>query len=79
MASTLRVVEHFIPGQYIREYPNATRHRQEDVLQLAIKQYIPVNNPDPLPDNAITIIGVQGLASPKVQLDLTRFRKIESD
>ncbi|KAF7865938.1 hypothetical protein EAF04_006102 [Stromatinia cepivora] len=65
MASTFKIIEHVIPGQHIREYPNGTKHQQEDILQLSIKQYIPTNSPNPTPGNSITIIGVHGSGFPK--------------
>jgi hypothetical protein len=43
------------PCQHIREYPNALKHRQEDVSSLAIKQYIPLDNLEP-EAGAVTII-----------------------
>ncbi|GLB14557.1 hypothetical protein AtubIFM61612_001988 [Aspergillus tubingensis] len=48
-SSTFRVIEHTVPCQHIREYPAATRRTQEDVLHLAVKQYIPTNDPTLLP------------------------------
>ena len=62
-----RVVEHSIPGQHIREYPNSTRRtvKQETPLHLAIKQYIPKDIPSPVPDNAVTIIGGPGNGTQK--------------
>jgi hypothetical protein len=56
MSSKFRVVEHLIPCQHIREYAHATANEQEDVLHLAVKQYIPLDNPDPKPGD-VTIIG----------------------
>lgn len=44
-----RVVEHKIPCQHIREYPRATSRSQHDVLQLSVKQYLPLTNPSPQP------------------------------
>ena len=32
MTSVFNVIEHSIPGQHIREYPNGTKYRQEDTL-----------------------------------------------
>ena len=64
-----KIVEHVIPGQHIREYPNATRHRQEDALHLAIKQYIPISSAascEPGPKVSVTIIGAHGNGFPKV-------------
>ncbi|KAJ8068194.1 hypothetical protein OCU04_003764 [Sclerotinia nivalis] len=65
MASTFKTIEHVIPGQHIREYPNGTKHQQEDILQLSIEQYIPINSPSPISDNSITVIGVHGSGFPK--------------
>lgn len=62
--SHYRIVEHKIPCQHIREYPRALAHSQEDVLYLAVKQYIPVENPDPQPGD-ITIIGAHANGFPK--------------
>lgn len=56
---------HVVPGQYIREYPGATLHSQEDDLQLHVKQYIPRNQLD-LPPGAVTIIGAHANGFPKV-------------
>ncbi|GAB1206084.1 hypothetical protein APSETT445_004765 [Aspergillus pseudonomiae] len=64
MTFPFKVVEHVIPGQHIRESPRSIKGRQEIPIKLAIKQYIP-NDADPVPDNAITIIGVPGNGSPK--------------
>ncbi|KAK5120512.1 hypothetical protein LTR85_006167 [Meristemomyces frigidus] len=36
-----RVQEHTLPSSHIREYPRAMADDQEDVLQLAVKQYSP--------------------------------------
>ena len=69
MADLFRIVEHVIPGQHIREYPNATKNIQEEILQLSIKQYVPLHVPDPLPRNSVTIIGVHGNGFPKVNLN----------
>ena len=66
MAISFRTVDHVIPGQHIREYPNGTKHNQEDILQLSIRQYVPLHVPKPLPKNSITIIGVHGNGFPKV-------------
>ena len=66
MAPVFNVVEHVISGQHIREYPNATKHRQEDVLKLSIKQYVPSKTIDRVPHNAVTIVGLHGNGFPKV-------------
>ncbi|KAJ5263440.1 toxin biosynthesis protein [Penicillium angulare] len=57
MASTkLKVIEHSIPCQSIREYHRAGK-RDSPSLQLAIKQYIPLNNTTPGPDDVTIIAG----------------------
>jgi hypothetical protein len=56
MSFKFRIVEHLVPCQHIREYAQATANEQEDVLHLAVKQYIPLDNPSPKPGD-ITIIG----------------------
>ena len=58
MSAQLRTIEHVIAGQHIREYPDALRHRQEDELQIAVKQYVPIHDAEPVPRNAVTVIGV---------------------
>ena len=70
MATVLTTTEHVIKGQHIREYPNATKHRQEDTLHLSIKQYVPLDLPDPVPENALTVIGVHGNGFPKASCNL---------
>lgn len=67
MSQAFKVTEHVFPGQHIREYPYATKGRQEDVLQLAAKQYVPLEGPDPLPEDAVTIIGAHGNGFPKAR------------
>ena len=70
MAPVFNVVEHVIPGQHIREYPNATKHSQEDALKISVKQYIPLNTVDRVPHNAVTIVGLHGNGFPKVSCGL---------
>lgn len=53
-----------MPAQHIREYRQATAASQEDVLFLCVKQYIPINNPNPEPGD-VTIIGAHANAFPK--------------
>ncbi|KAJ5728431.1 hypothetical protein N7493_004761 [Penicillium malachiteum] len=60
-----RVVQHVIPGQHIREHPYSVRGPQEAKMMLSIKQYIPLNRPEPVPDNAITVIAVPGNTAAK--------------
>lgn len=54
--SSFTIKEHRIPASYIREFPHALANSQEDTLHLAVKQYIPIDNPNPRPGD-ITIIG----------------------
>lgn len=55
MSTLFDVQEHVVDGQHIREYARATAHAQEEVLQLAVKQYTPKDNPHPQPGD-ITIL-----------------------
>ncbi|KAI9367932.1 Alpha/beta hydrolase family-domain-containing protein [Aspergillus egyptiacus] len=59
-----RIVEHVVPCQHIREYPGATANEQEDVLNLAVKQYIPLDNPNPQPGD-VTILAAHANGFPK--------------
>jgi hypothetical protein len=59
------IKEHTLECQHIREYARATARAQEDVLYLAIKQYIPLDNPQPQ-DGDVTIIGAHANGFPKV-------------
>lgn len=65
MSSIFEIKEHTIECQHIRQFPRATLVSQEDVLHLAIKQYIPLDNQDPK-DGDITIIGACANGFPKV-------------
>lgn len=67
MAFPFHIIEHTIEGQHIREYPHGTKKsvKQETPLHLAIKQYVPLDLPTPIPDNAITIIGAPGNGTQK--------------
>jgi hypothetical protein len=56
-----------VPCQHIREYPRALAGEQEDVLQLAVKQYIPFDNLEPRSGD-VTIIGAHANGFPKVRL-----------
>lgn len=60
-----RIVEHVVPCQHIREYPAATANEQEDTLHLAVKQYVPLDNPHPQPGD-VTILGAHANGFPKV-------------
>lgn len=71
MSSPFRIVEHVIPSQHIREYPGATANEQEEPLQLAVKQYIPLDNPKPQPGD-VTILAAHANGFPKVCNKLPR-------
>lgn len=60
-----RVDEHVLPCQHIRHDPQATAGRQEDTLQLAVKQYTPLNNLEHKTGD-ITIVGGHGNGFSKV-------------
>lgn len=64
-SSTFKIIEHVLEGQHIRGYPQATAFKQEDALKIAIKQYIPLDNPNPQPAD-VTIIGAHANGYPKV-------------
>ncbi|KAJ5482669.1 Abhydrolase domain-containing protein mpaH [Penicillium diatomitis] len=63
-SSPFRIVEHRVPCQHIREYPGATANEQEEPLHLAVKQYIPIDNPNPQPGD-VTILGAHANGFPK--------------
>ena len=58
MTSSFKVTEHVFLGQHIREYPGATKRRQEDGLQIAVKQYVPLLGSNTATNDAVTIIGI---------------------
>jgi pimeloyl-ACP methyl ester carboxylesterase len=66
----LAITKHQIPTCHIREYPRALADNQEDVLQLAIKQYTPLVSPDNSSSTnaAVTIIGAHANGFPKVSI-----------
>ncbi|KAK3067909.1 hypothetical protein LTR53_014921 [Teratosphaeriaceae sp. CCFEE 6253] len=57
------VTEHQIPTSHIREYPRATVDDQEEVLQLAVKQYTPTETFQAR--EAVTVIGGHANGFPK--------------
>ena len=61
-----RVQEHTLPTSHIREYPRATVDDQEDVLQLAIKQYTPRETFKA--KSEVTVIGGHANGFPKVRI-----------
>lgn len=64
-SSPFRIVEHVVPSQHIREYPAATANSQEETLHLAVKQYIPLDNPNPRAGD-VTILAAHANGFPKV-------------
>ncbi|PKS11431.1 hypothetical protein jhhlp_003194 [Lomentospora prolificans] len=64
MSSAFIVKEHKVPGQHIREYPHALANSQNDVLYLAVKEYIPKDNQNPQPGD-VTILGAHANGFPK--------------
>lgn len=60
-----RIHEHSIPTSHIREYPRGTADDQEVALNLAVKQYTPLeaNYED---EGDVTIIGAHANGFPKV-------------
>lgn len=76
MAYPFDIVEHVIPGQHIREYVHSINGPQEIILQLAIKQYIPKDRLDPVPNNAVTVIAAHGVGFPKVRTSISMHHRI---
>ncbi|MCJ1380725.1 hypothetical protein MMC17_003833 [Xylographa soralifera] len=66
MSFPFYVQEHVVPTCYIREYPGATAHDQEEVLYLHVKQYSPAGVVEHEP-NAITVVGATGVGYPKAR------------
>ncbi|KAI0543193.1 hypothetical protein GGR58DRAFT_451075 [Xylaria digitata] len=64
MSFPFEIIEHTIPTQHIREWPRATAVSQDDVLQVRIKQYRPVDNPNPQPGD-VTVIRAHANGFPK--------------
>ncbi|KAL2874997.1 hypothetical protein SGCOL_009841 [Colletotrichum sp. CLE4] len=64
MSSVFRIKEHVLDGSHIREFPRALSRSQDDVLKLAVKEYIPKDNPNPQPGD-VTIIGAHANGFPK--------------
>ncbi|KAJ5899108.1 hypothetical protein N7495_003852 [Penicillium taxi] len=63
-SSPFRILEHVVPCQHLREYPGATAEDQEQPLHLAVKQYIPLDNPNPKPGD-VTILAAHANGFPK--------------
>ncbi|KAK1728666.1 hypothetical protein CaCOL14_000134 [Colletotrichum acutatum] len=64
MSSVFNIKEHVLDGSHIREFPRALSRSQDDVLKLAVKEYIPKDNPNPKPGD-VTIIGAHANGFPK--------------
>jgi len=62
--AAFHIQEHVIPTSHIREYPRATADDQEDILQLAVKQYTPRD--DFAAGNEVTVIGAHANGFAKV-------------
>lgn len=63
MAFPFTVKEHRVPGQHIREYARATANAQEEVLELAVKEYIPREGGG---GEGVTILAAHANGFPKV-------------
>lgn len=61
-----RVVQHTVDCHHSREYVAATANGDADRPRLAVKQYIPLDNPDPRPGD-VTIIAAHANGFPKVR------------
>lgn len=59
-----RIEEHAVDASHIRGFPRATSTTQDEVLKLAVKQYTPLNNPNPTSGD-ITIIAAHANGFPK--------------
>lgn len=54
-SSSFRLTKHIVDTQHIRHYEHATAHGDDDVLQLCINQYSPLDNLEPQPGD-VTIL-----------------------
>jgi hypothetical protein len=63
-----RIVEHIVNGAHTREYATATVNGDADAgkIKLAVKQYIPLDNPNPQLGD-VTIIGAHANGFPKAR------------
>lgn len=71
MPQFYRVVEHTIDCSHSREYVTATVNGDADRPRLAVKQYIPLDNPNPQPGD-VTIIGGHANGFPKASTKLAK-------
>lgn len=58
------VTEHVIPASHIRGFHRGIRDESSAHLRLAVKQYVPLSNPNPQPGD-ITLIMAQGVGNAK--------------
>ena len=63
--SHFRIIQHEVRAQNIRDRPGAVKLGHERDLRLAVKQYVPHENPCPS-DGDVTIIGAHANGFPKV-------------
>jgi hypothetical protein len=71
MSSELfRIDEHVVDASHIRGFPRATSTTQEEVLQLSVKHYTPLDNTNPSPGD-LTIVAAHANGFPKVQKHFT--------
>ncbi|KAL0941890.1 toxin biosynthesis [Colletotrichum truncatum] len=63
-SSVFHIKEHILDASHIREFPRALANSQDDVLKVAVKEYIPKDNPNPQPGD-VTIIGAHANGFPK--------------
>lgn len=59
------ITDHVMDAQFMREYPRATAS-QDTPLKLCIKQYTPIDNPDPK-NGDLTIVAAHGTGFAKVK------------
>jgi hypothetical protein len=64
MASSFRVVQHTVNGCHTRDHIAATVNGDADIPKLAVKQYIPLDNPNPKPGD-LTILAAHANGFPK--------------
>ncbi|KAJ3543092.1 hypothetical protein NM208_g3754 [Fusarium decemcellulare] len=64
MSSSYRVVQHTVNCCHTRDHVAATARGDADTPKLSVKQYIPINNPDPQPGD-VTVIGAHANGFPK--------------
>ena len=67
-ATIYSVHEHTVPCSFIRGYARTTADGTDDQLQLAVKQYVPLDNTHPQPGD-VTLIGAHANGFPKVSRD----------